>query len=427
MTLIETGVPRQRLRAAQEAAARLIDALAMPPPPELGDDRSPASPRWRGQSLSTGAAGVAVLHGVRAHAGLGSWERVHAWLACATREDLNAGAGAGLWFGTAAVGFAVSTVAPPGHYAQARTVLDAAVAKMVRARLDEASARMAAAARPSLSEFDVVHGLAGLGAYLLCHDGEGELVKQVLAYLVELTKPVPAADQAAMSVPGWWTSDAPSGQPLDAFRGGHADLGMAHGISGPLALLALAMRHGIIVDGQVAAIDRICRWLDGWRHDGPAGPWWPERVSLTEQRTGRSTDPRPGRPSWCYGTPGLARAQQLAGHATGDHARQRLAEHALSRCMSDPAQLARITDPALCHGWAGLIATAWYAAADAGSPEIAAHLPRLLDTLLDHAGRSDPRPSQPYGLIDGSAGIAATLHTMATGTSGGWESCLLIN
>jgi len=365
---------------------------------------------------------------VRAHAGLGSWERVHAWLACATREDLTAGPGAGLWFGTAAVAFAVSTVAAPGQYPQARTVLDAAVAKMVRARLDEASARMAAAVRPSLSEFDVVHGLAGLGAYLLRHHGSGELVRQVLAYLVELTKPVPAADQAAMSVPGWWTSDAPSGQLPGAFRGGHADLGMAHGISGPLALLALAMRQGIIVDGQVAAIDRICRWLDTWRHDGPSGPWWPQRVSLTELRTGLSTDLCPGRPSWCYGTPGLARAQQLAGHATGDHARRRLAEHALARCLSDPTQLARITDPALCHGWAGLITTAWYAAADAGSPEIAAHLPRLLDALLEHSDPCSARPyGQPYGLIDGSAGIAATLHTMATGISGGWESCLLVN
>ncbi|MGH3720519.1 MAG: hypothetical protein ACRDRI_17070 [Pseudonocardiaceae bacterium] len=73
---------------------------------------------------------------------------------------------------------------------------------------------------------------------------------------------------------------------------------------------------------------------------------------------------------------------------------------------------------------AGLIATARYAAADAESPEIATHLPHLLDTLLDHSG---PCPAQPYGLIDGSAGIAATLHTMATGTSGGWESYLLIN
>jgi hypothetical protein len=48
---------------------------------------------------------------------------------------------------------------------------------------------------------------------------------------------------------------------------------MAHGISGPLALLAPAMRQGITVDGHAAAIHRICHWLDAWRHEAPAGPW----------------------------------------------------------------------------------------------------------------------------------------------------------
>ena len=58
------------------------------------------------------------------------------------------------------------------------------------------------------------------------------------------------------------------------------------------------------------------------------------------------------------GTPGLARAQQLAALALGDRARQQAAEDALARCLADPVQLARISDPALCHGWAGLLLTA---------------------------------------------------------------------
>lgn len=418
----------RQLRIAQAVAARLTDALAAPPPPELGDDRSPSSPRWRGQSLSKGAAGVAVLHGVRAHAGLGGWDRVRGWLACATREDLSAGAGAGLWFGAPAVAFAVSAAAPPGTYSRAMEALDAAITRLVQARLAAASARMAATLRPSLAEFDLVRGLTGLGAYLLCRAPHGKLVRQVLTYLVRLTEPLPADDQAGACAPGWWTSDVPSGQPVGAFRSGHADLGMAHGINGPLALLALAMRQGITVEGHAAAIDRICQWLDAWRHDGPAGPWWPERVRLAELRTGRSIHCGPARPSWCYGTPGMARAQQLAGHALGDHARQQRAEHALASCLSDPAQLTRLTDPALCHGWAGLIATAWYAAADAISPDIGTHLPYLLNTLLDHADRGDsPSWQQLPGLIEGSAGIALTLHSMATGTNNCWETCLLIN
>ena len=353
-------------------------------------------------------------------------ERVHAWLACATREDLSAGAGAGLWFGAPAVAFALSAAAPPGQYRRAAQALDTAVTRLVGARLDAASARMAAARRPSRAEFDLVRGLTGLGAYLLHRDPHGDLVRQILAYLVRLTEPLPASDRAGLSAPGWWTSDVPSGRPAGAFSGGCADLGMAHGIAGPLALMALSARQGISVGGQAAAMDRICGWLDAWRQEGPAGPWWPERISLAELRARRPAHRGPARPSWCYGTAGLARAQQLAGQATDDHPRQQMAENALASCLSDPAQLARFTDPALCHGWAGLIATACHAAADARSPDIGASLPHLLDTLLGHAGQRDTPSLRLPGLIEGTAGIALTLHSMATGTSSGLGTCLLI-
>lgn len=349
---------------------------------------------------------------------------MHAWLARATGEDLSAGPGSGLWFGAPAVAFALATAAP-GQYPQAMTSLDDAVTQLVHARLQAARLRIAAAVRPALSEFDLVRGLTGLGAYLLRRDPHGDLIHRILAYLVALTEPLPADDDAGLGAPGWWTSDVPSGQPVHRFRCGHADLGMAHGISGPLALLALAMRQGIIVDGHSAAIDRICTWLDAWRHEAPAGPWWPERVSLAELRTGRSVHDGPVRPSWCYGTPGLARAQQLAGHALRDPARQESAEHALARCVADPVQLDRVNNPALCHGWAGVLATVWYAAADARSPDLRGHLPRLLDALLAHA--SDAPPGRLPGLIEGSAGIALTLHSLATQTAGGWPICLLLN
>jgi Lanthionine synthetase C-like protein/Lantibiotic biosynthesis dehydratase C-term len=85
----------------------------------------------------------------------------------------------------------------------------------------------------------------------------------------------------------------------------------------------------------------------------------------------------PPRPSWCYGTPGLARAHQLVGLATGDTARQRVAQSAMLGCLRDPTQLAQIVDTGLCQGLAGVLQTAWRMAADAPTPELAAELPRL--------------------------------------------------
>jgi lantibiotic biosynthesis protein len=411
------------LEAAGTAAARLADRLAVPPPPGPGADRRPGSPRWRAQSLSKGAAGIAVLHGARARAGLTGWDRAHAWLACATREELSAGTGAGLWYGAPAIAFAVSAAAAPGTAQSARHQLDTAVRALTTTRLETARARINAGKRPALAEFDLVRGLTGLGAYLLHTDPHGTLARQVLGYLVRLTEPVPAG-RARPPAPGWWTGDIPKTLPARAFAGGHADLGMAHGITGPLALMALAAMRGVTVDGQAAAIGRICAWLEAWRQDGPHGPWWPERVTLAELRDGTTRQRGPGRPSWCYGTPGVARALQLAGLALAGTTRQRMAEDALAACLADSAQAARITGPALCHGWAGLVLTAWRAAGDAATPVISGHLPRLIGTLTT----ASPAAAAGPGLIEGTAGIALTLHAIATRAGpGGWETCLLIS
>ncbi|MBT8227340.1 MAG: lanthionine synthetase C family protein [Dactylosporangium sp.] len=419
MILSEQRLP---VSDATTAAADLCDELTAPAPVNDDGDHSPSSPRWRHQSLSKGAAGVAILHAVRTQTGHGHDRQVHDWLARAVSEDLSAGPGAGLWFGAPAVAFALGTCAP-GGYRQTRATLDAAVTRLIQRRLEAAHERIAAAARPSLSEFDLVRGLTGLGAHILAHHPDGGQIRDVLAYLIRLTEPVPAPDEAGTGAPGWWTADPPSGHPQ--VRGGHADQGMAHGIAGPLALLALALRRGITVPGQTVAIDRICGWLDGWRQPGPAGPWWPERIALADLRAGRPTQAGPARPSWCYGTPGLARAQQLAGLTRGDHSRQAAAEHALHRCLADAVQLGRLRDANLCHGWAGVAVTAWYAAADATTPHLTGHLPELLRALVNHA--DDTGPERLVGLIEGRAGVALTLHTIARGVASPWPTCLLIN
>jgi hypothetical protein len=190
----------------------------------------------------------------------------------------------------------------------------------------------------------------------------------------------------------------------------HGNLGMSHGIAAPLAVLATAMRQGVLVQGHTQAISRICAWLDHWQQDHPDGPWWPGFITREQARARQvDSDIRP-RPSWCYGAAGLARAQQLAALATGDTDRQRTAEAALLACLRDPAQLDRLTTSGLCHGTAGLLHAAWRIAHDSTNPELHAALPTLTQRLLaQHRPASDPE------FLDGLAGIALTLHTIGTG------------
>jgi class I lanthipeptide synthase len=118
--------------------------------------------------------------------------------------------------------------------------------------------------------------------------------------------------------------------------------------------------------------------------------------------------------------------QQIAAIATGDTSRQRMAEHTLATCLSDPSQLHRITDTGLCHGWSGLYQTAWRAARDALTPAIGTRLPPLAKLLTRHAEAEEHHDA---GLLDGAAGLILALHTATRTTPpiSGWDSCLLIN
>ena len=386
-------------------------------PPEPGQQ----PPGWS-QSLAKGAVGTALLHIERAHAGTDSWQTAHAWLSAATSSEITGGPTTGLFFGAPAVAYALHTAnrCAPGRYERALDALDHSITNTTRLRLDQAHARIDRAEPARFAEWDLIYGLTGIGAYLLRRDPHSPLLRDVLSYLVRLTEPLHRDGEA---LPGWWTHTDPTGAVSPRFPGGHGNLGIAHGITGPLALLSLASRHGVNVNGHSAAVARICTWLDTWRQDNDTGPWWPRWITLPEHRTGRLERARPARPSWCYGTPGLARAQQLAGIAAGDRARQHLAESALHRCLTDPAQLGQVTDPGICHGWAGLYQTAWRIAADALTPELTVEVQKLGNRLAE---RASGEPGT--GLLEGAAGHALAQHTLETGASvSGWDACLLIS
>jgi hypothetical protein len=394
----------------------LTDQLASPTPAD-------AEQPWRAQSLAIGAAGIALLHIERAHAGVGTWTTAHDWVRAATRCEISAADNAGLYVGAPAISFvlhaAESDEVP--RYAPVLTNLDVYVSTLAHRRVDAALARMDRGEMPAFAEYDLFYGLSGIGQLLLQHASGSDALGRILSYLVRLAEPLRID---GVPIPGWWACHDPD--PLLPTPGGHANFGIAHGITGPLALLAQAMRRGIVVDGHFDAISEVCAHLDTWRQDSESGPWWPQWITRDELHAGQVRQAGPLRPSWCYGTPGIARAQQIAAIATGDTSRQTMAEHTLATCLCDPSQLQWITGTGLCHGWSGLYQTAWHAARDALGPTLSTRLPYLAGLLARHA---EVEKHHDAGLLDGAAGLALALHTAtrATAPISGWDSCLLIN
>jgi hypothetical protein len=404
-------------------------------------DRDATDERHR-QSLAKGAVGVALLDIERAATDHGTRQAVHDILSRAIAGGVTASPDGHLYYGAPALAFAVAGAHRYllGDYSAALATLDDMVTGIVRARLVAAHARIDARQLPALREFDTIRGLTGLGAHLLRRDPATPLLRDVLDYIVRLTQPI---RDDGDELPGWWTDLDPGGDPSPNYPGGHANTGMAHGIGGPLALLALTALTGVTVPGHHEAIGRIRDWLDRWQQTTDTGPhsdrpmtsstWWPYWITRTELRTGRLQQRGPQRPSWCYGTPGLARAQQLAAIATGDLAWQHAAETAIADALDDEHQVELLTDNSLCHGLAGAAHIARLAAADSWTP---ARLDGIADQVAAAADRRRP-PSADHaesagehsGFLDGTTGttLALRAHLLRSAPVTCWDTSLLIN
>jgi hypothetical protein len=422
---------------AAHRAETLVDQIALRLTDPANTPATITATSWWRQSLAHGAPGIALLHIERAARGLASWQPANAWLTFVASSPVTSGRDSHLFHGAPALAHALACAATsrPGRSHKALAQLDRAITEDVVRRVDDAHRRMDDGGMPTLAEFDAIRGLSGLGAYLLRRDTHSKAVRCVLEYLVRLTEPLSINGEI---LPGWWVTSGPSGRPSERFAGGHGNTGMAHGIAGPLALLALALRHGVTVDGHQQAMMRILAWLDRWRAPTATGPVWPYWVNRQQLRVGRReiSDAQP--PSWCYGTAGLARAQQLAALALGDTQRGEHAATALFQAVSSLTQLGAATDASLCHGIAGLAHIAAVVAADA-SPQVAEQLRGQIPELLDKVQPPGVSAAQwvdrllqsadvGAGLLEGAAGIALAVMgaEAAVGPSPSWDTCLLI-
>jgi hypothetical protein len=370
------------------------------------------------QSLTTGTAGAALLAAERALTGTGRWDTARARITALAQGPVDGGDQVGFYHGAPAIRFilACADADHQGRYQQAAICLDAHVARIAAARLAAARDRMRAGATPHFREYDLLYGLTGIGALLAITQPGSEIHAATLSYAVAMT--TPRRDSEGW-IPGWYAANDPD--PLLPTPGGHANLGMAHGAAGLAAFLATSMRHGHVVSGQADAIAGLLDFFATWQQDSDDGPWWPQWLTRSELAAGRTRQAAPGRPSWCYGAVGVARALQLAGIATRDTAAQVVALAALRGAVT-PRPLTKITDAGLCHGAAGIIQTLARAAAD--SSEALHDQYCLAGRLLAELAPAHEGP----GLLTGSSGTELARHAAgrAAPPRSGWDRCLLI-
>lgn len=304
--------------------------------------------------------------------------------------------------------------------------------------LSEAARALAGAPDVHTWRHDVITGLTGLGRYLLMSPATpDDVMREILRYLVALTG---TTEVAGVRVPGWWVIATPwrdmPEQVTRTYEDGHGNFGIAHGIPGPLALLALAWQAGLVVPGQREAMERIVEWLLTWCSSDDHGIRWPTTVTLDQHR-GRTAVQASSVASWCYGLPGIARAIQLAGTALDRPDWNQVADRTMVSLLRRPEGQLHLRSAALCHGWAGLLQVATRIAADSpdGAASQVAELAaeRTLDLFDPSAAFGYRFPTsgssqEGPGLLEGGAGVALALHGYATGRPPltHWDAALLI-
>jgi hypothetical protein len=301
-------------------------------------------------------------------------------------------------------------------------------ARSPSAKIDTAL-RAHLATSPWRGPYDLVSGLTGLGVYALERLPDplaADCLEQVVNRLEEL------AERSEAGVT-WWTPAGllPSDQRAQAPHG-YANLGVAHGVPGAIAVLAGAAAAGVAVERSRALATRAVSWLLEQRlpEEGTVRfAYW-----LTPAET-----PRPARSAWCYGDPGIAAALLSAARCLGEpaweHEALELAVHAARR----PVEESGVTDAGLCHGAAGLghIFNRLYQST--GEAELASAarfwLGRALELrrpghgvagfVADTAGE-DPRQWE-RGFLMGAAGIALALVAAVSEAEPAWDRLMLLS
>jgi len=457
----------QAAEAIALVAKRLADPQQVAQIASRGSNRAPVydSSMWSPVTLSHGLPGVAMLYVELARFDQRWLSVAHRHLRRAVQELPPKAVSPGLHAGPAALLAAAQGCAR--HYHKLRRTLAGWLAAGQNDRIAASLARTAPGV--AWTDYDLINGLSGTLRVLLDSlDEPVELssavesaVDATLRHLVRISQPI---EWNGLKVPGWWVP--PELQLIDQDRldypQGDFNLGLAHGVAGPLTLLCLALRRGREVPGQRDAITRFADWLASWVLQGKdGGSYWPCRVSWTEQVAAERPKSAFTRSAWCYGAPGVAHSLYQAGMALDVHQWRELAITGLRDVLAQNEAAWHLDGPTICHGYAGLLQVMWRVGMASGDAPLLEGCRRLARLVLDFADynrafvfphlvpdspggwrqASQHRSLDGAGILEGAAGVACALlsvtpphlltsgeaHPTGTHSGGAWDRCLALS
>jgi lantibiotic modifying enzyme len=415
-----------RLRSPGRIEKAAAAAIAQTGFPEFG--------RWVPYSLAEGDAGLAVMSGYLDQCfPAEGWDTTgHDQLAAAARAVEQKGCPSlGLFGGLSGLAYAALTLSRNGtRYRRLLTRIDHSLLPQMHTLACESRAHRTGMA---VSIFDLISGLTGIGAYLL---GRGEQTRDFDAPAAVI-RALMAITAGESSLPRWYTPPGLNADPAQVRHQPYGSLncGLAHGIPGPLSLMALALSAGLTIKGLDERVAQLANWLIAQRLENNWGITWPSMITLNSD--GRSSSAIPSRTAWCYGSPGVARSLWLAGMALGNKNLCDTAIEAMACVYRTPHTERGVDSPTLCHGLAGLLQITLRFAHDTNDVLFTEAAKQLVEEILSAfepdtiVGMRDIEPDgrrvERAGLLTGASGVALTLLAAATDIEPTWDRAFLLS
>lgn len=419
---------------ALEVATRLSDPERVRTAADFAMRQSqlPQPMQWHSVSLAQGDCGLAVAMAAFDTAFPdGAWDRAgkqyleHAVLAL----KANSSRGPSLFSGAAGVAFAAHLLSRSGtRYTRLLQSLDGLVATA----LANLSSRIRSGDPMPVAVFDLISGLSGVCAYATARRSASQEFEASLQGAIDALCDL-ALDDARP--PLWSTPHRYIGRDADAYPFGNLNFGLAHGIPGMLAVLAIYSLNGGLTPRLDQAIAHIISILKRYSLQDQWGMQWPAAIALTNEH-GELAEAQPTRNAWCYGVPGIARALWLGGAAVADEDAKQISVQSLKDVFARPKWARNIDSPSICHGISGLLMVAHSFELDGYGDEFEPYVDMLIGEIIDDFDEASMlgfrsiemgtnRVDQP-GLLDGAAGIAATLLSILDPSSAGWQRAFCI-
>lgn len=285
--------------------------------------------------------------------------------------------------------------------------------------------------------YDLIQGITGIGAYAFVRN-DHSLIEKISTLLIALTHPIRFEGRM---IPGWYVPSKHLVLEEDriSYPKGNFNLGQAHGISGVLAFLSIALLRGFELEGQKEAIETISRWLMKQRKEIDQLFFWNLLLPFEEERNPKKEVRFFGRDAWCYGTPGVARSLFLAGESLSRPDWQEFALESFRSVFKRTRKEWGLIDPTFCHGISGLLMITWHMAQDTDDSDLKGKAADLKKMILDFYVDEHPLGFKSKvlgaqggyididqsGLLEGVSGILLTLLSLEKQTSW-WDAPFLI-